>query len=301
MTEDRPSIASLWNFADPAASEAAFRSALERAEAAGALGFAAELRTQIARTLGLRSRFVEADALLDEVEATLPTAGSVARLRYLLERGRVRNSSGRRAEAGKWFLEAWDLGREIGEHSLAVDAAHMLGICEEPEAALAWSHRAMEYAEQCGDPAARKWLGALYNNTGWTHFDRGELDAALDLLSRGLEWRRDQPDPEPIRIARWSVARLWRALGRVEEALAEQQSLASEYARIERESGYVAEELGECLLALGRDAEARPHFANAHRLLSADNWLVANEPERLMRLAQLAQDAAPMPGNRDSS
>lgn len=52
------------------------------------------------------------------------------------------------------------------------------------------------------------------------------------------------------------------------------------------------EELGECLLALGRPAEARPHFSRphfsrAHELLSQDLWLREHEPERLTRLATL--------------
>ncbi|MCC7020269.1 MAG: hypothetical protein IT332_10965 [Ardenticatenales bacterium] len=35
-------------------------------------------------------------------------------------------------------------------------------------------------------------------------------------------------------------------------------------------------------------ARARPHFARAHALLSADAWFVANEPARLARLAKMA-------------
>ena len=52
---------------------------------------------------------------------------------------------------------------------------------------------------------------------------------------------------------------------------------------------YVFEELGECLLALGRVSESRPWFAKAHTELSKDAWLTANEKPRLDRLATLAQ------------
>jgi hypothetical protein len=49
----------------------------------------------------------------------------------------------------------------------------------------------------------------------------------------------------------------------------------------------VDEELGECLLALGRADEARRYFALAYEKLSADSWLVQNESARLERLRAL--------------
>jgi tetratricopeptide (TPR) repeat protein len=81
-----------------------------------------------------------------------------------------------------------------------------------------------------------------------------------------------------------------RALGRIEEALAMRQALFAGYQRSLDENGYVSEELGECLLALGHPAEARPHFQRAYALLSQDIWLAANEPDRLARLQRLGTD-----------
>jgi hypothetical protein len=49
--------------------------------------------------------------------------------------------------------------------------------------------------------------------------------------------------------------------------------------------GYVFEEIAECLLALGRDDEARPSFARAYELLSRDPDEV--DPVRLERLRAL--------------
>ncbi len=51
--------------------------------------------------------------------------------------------------------------------------------------------------------------------------------------------------------------------------------------------GYVEEEIGECLLALGQIEEARPWFAVAYRRLQREAWLRAEEPERLARLKEL--------------
>ncbi|HSI33415.1 MAG: tetratricopeptide repeat protein, partial [Phycisphaerae bacterium] len=53
--------------------------------------------------------------------------------------------------------------------------------------------------------------------------------------------------------------------------------------------GYVYEEIGECLLTMGRRDEARPHFARAHALLSVDPWFPPNQPDRLARLKQLGE------------
>lgn len=67
-------VRALWDFADPARSEATFRGHLR-----GASGdLALSLQTQIARSLGLRSRLDEVHALLDQVEIPLPEAGPVA-------------------------------------------------------------------------------------------------------------------------------------------------------------------------------------------------------------------------------
>jgi Flp pilus assembly protein TadD len=84
-------------------------------------------------------------------------------------------------------------------------------------------------------------------------------------------------------MAQWAVARGLRSLRRYDEALAIQQDLAGKV----DSDGYVQEELGELMLAMGRSDEARPHFARAHAVLSQDEWLASNEPTRLARLAEL--------------
>ena len=84
----------LWDYEDPAGTEPKFRELLPRAEAAGNRSLVLQIRTQLARTLGLQKRWDEAHAELDDVERSLPEAPDVVRVRYLLERGRVFRSSG---------------------------------------------------------------------------------------------------------------------------------------------------------------------------------------------------------------
>jgi tetratricopeptide (TPR) repeat protein len=199
------------------------------------------------------------------------------------------NSSGKPDEAGPLFREAWERGIEQGQDALAVDAAHRLGIVEPPETQLEWNLRALEFAEQSSDPGAQRWCGSLYNNIGWTYHDQGRFEEALVTFRRALDWRESAGEAKAITIAPWSVARALRSLGRCDEALSIQRDLLSELERLGERDGYVHEELGECLLALGQFDEAQPHFSLAYETLAADPWLVEHEPARLERLHSLGR------------
>ena len=287
LAQPLPDFIPLWDFDHPDSTEQRFRALLPAAEASHDVDYLAQLMTQIARTEGLQRRFDDAHRTLDRVEPMLRADLSKARVRYLLERGRTFNSSGNTEEAKTLFLAAWDLAREGKVEGLAVDAAHMMAIAEEPIAAIEWNNRAIAYAEKASDPKARDWLGSLYNNQGWAYHDMGDYAKAIDLFERAQAWREAKQSLPEIRIAKWCVARCLRSLGRVDEALARQQALLTEFGAAGEEDGYCQEELGECLLLLHREAEARPHFERAYALLSKDPWLVADEAPRLERLRRL--------------
>jgi tetratricopeptide (TPR) repeat protein len=282
----------LWDFGDPAASETRFRQRLSELGAEADPAQVAETQTQLARSQGLQRHFDEAHATLDSVEARLAEAPARVQARYALERGRVFNSSDQPERAAPYFESAWEQARAAGEDGLAVDAAHMLGIVEPGEQGMAWNLKAVELARASAQPAANHWQGSLYNNIGWSYFDAGHYEDALDMFEQALVWRQANDTEKEIRIARWCIARDLRALGRIEEALAIQQALFADYQQSLNEDGYVSEELGECLLALGRPDEARPHFQRAYDLLSQDIWLTANEADRLARLQRLASGEA---------
>jgi tetratricopeptide (TPR) repeat protein len=282
-----PNFDSWWDYNQPAATEQRFRALEPQAAASGDAGYHAELLTQIARAEGLQRNFAAAHATLDAALELIGPEQPRARIRYLLERGRAFNSAQQPDRARPLFLEAWELGRARHEDFYAVDAAHMLGIVAAPREKLAWEQRALELAEASDQPRARTWLGSLYNNMGWSHHDLAEHAQALDLFKKALAEREAAGDSGAIRIARWCVARALRSLGRYDKALAAQCALAGELAQAGAGDGYVDEELGECLLALGRPDEARPYFARAFAELSQDTWLAAAEPARIERLRAL--------------
>jgi tetratricopeptide (TPR) repeat protein len=288
MAPTLPEIRKLWNFQDPAGTGAKFREFLPAARASGDRAYLAELLSQIARTEGLQLRFDEADRVLDEAESLLGDGMARARVLCLLERGRARNSSKRQEEAKPFFLKAWDEARAAGLGGLAVDAAHMMAIAEMPDGSLPWNRRAIEFAEASPDPAAKAWLGSLYNNTGWDHHNAGRFGEALDLFRRNQAFAEGKGDVAGARVARWTVARALRSLGRTEEALAAQEVLRAEYEAAGEPDGYVFEEIAECLLLLGRGDEARPWFGKAWGILSKDPWLLRDEARRLERMRGLA-------------
>ncbi|WP_438311698.1 tetratricopeptide repeat protein [Sporosarcina sp. FA9] len=276
-----------WDYNHPEETERKFMSLLTQSEDSGNVGYLAELLTQVARSQGLQAKYETAHKTLDRAEKLLTKDLVVARIRYFLERGRVFNSSSRQLDAIPLFLNAWELGIQSNEQHYAVDAAHMLGIAESTqEKRMEWNLKALDYAEKC--PKGSRWLGSLYNNIGWAHVESGKLEEALELFMRALEFRKVQGNPNTVFIAKWSVAKVLRLTGRVDESFAIQKELLAETEQTTEPSGYVYEEIAECLLLLNRKEEARPYFSFCYDRFVLDHWLVTNEPERIARIKESA-------------
>ena len=284
----------LWDFDNPAASEARFRAELARFPDRSRE--AAEAATQVARAEGLQRKFTDADRTLDAVQRTLATQPARVRVRYLLERGRRDNSSQRRPEAIAWFEEALAASSNDTQEGAAyyrVDALHMLAIASPPDRQIEWHQRAIAEASRADDARTRNWRASLLHNLGWTLHDRGDYAAALDCWQQALAAREAAHDVSRTRVARWTVARGLRSLGRLDEAWAIQRALADELQAADAPDGYVFEELAEIALARGDRAAARPWAAKAIARLRDDPDLQANDAARLARLADLAK---PLPG-----
>lgn len=277
-----------WNYNEPESTESKFKELLPDISFEEHPDEHLQLLTQIARTLGLQQKFTEAHQQLDEVEKKLSDETAIASIRYLLERGRTFNSSNNKDQALPLFVQAWELALEHHADFHAVDAAHMVAIVEAPENQLEWNERAMNLAEKSEDPRSKGWLGSLYNNIGWTYHDLGQYEDALAVFEKGFAWQQEHKRLQEMHIAKWCIGRTQRSLGNVELALRLQKDLAEEIKKAGLpEDGYVAEEIGECLLILEQPEKARPHFMKAWELLSKDPWLRQNEGARLDRLKTL--------------
>lgn len=272
MTSEQ--IDQLWDIDDPKAGFQALQKALAEHP-----GSADEIHTQICRSLGLQDKFAEGWAELAKV-SDHPT--DIVRIRTMLEAGRLRNSSGDPKAAVPHFQAALDLAAAKGFDFYAVDAAHMLGIATSGQTSVDWNEKALAMAASSADKRAQRWKGSLLNNLGWTYHDAGDFDKALEKFVAAQKFREEAGDRKRERIARYAVARCYRSMKRHTEALEILEDLIKG-----PEDGYVSEELGENLLAIGKKDEAKPHFKRAYELLSQDDWMKKNEAARLERLKQL--------------
>ncbi|MCK4653456.1 MAG: tetratricopeptide repeat protein [Candidatus Cloacimonetes bacterium] len=289
-----PNFDSMWDYQNPKETEKKFKEILpmlkDSPESTYDAGYHAELLTQIARTQGMQGKFEEAHKTLDQVYSMLTANLKTAKIRYLLERGRVYNSSGNSLKSRTFFLEAWNFVMDNLLDIYAIDAAHMMGIVEVPEKQLEWSLKALEVTERTDDKRAKGWLGSLYNNIGWTYHDSGEYEQALELFQKGLEWRKTRNNEQATRIAKWNVGRCLRSLKKNDEALQIQNELLQEFEEKQIEQdGYVFEELAELYLIKNNQSEAKKYFKLAYEYLSKDEWLEANEPDRIKRLKKLGE------------
>lgn len=284
----------LWDFDHPNVSQARFAEEARRYPPQSRE--AMEATTQVARAEGLQRHFDDADKTLDRVQRALDSQPQRVRVRYLLERGRRENSSGHAQKAVEWFqqaLAASEHDKLPGASYYRVDALHMLAIASPPEQQLAWHRRSLADASAATEARTQKWRASLLNNLGWTLHDRGDYAEALDVWQQALAAHEAARNVALARIARWTVARGLRSLGRLDEAWSMQLALADEFASINAPDGYVFEELAEIAMLRNDRETARTWAEKAYALLREDPDMRANNADRLARLADLAKRRVP--------
>jgi tetratricopeptide (TPR) repeat protein len=179
----------LWDFDDLDTSERRLQAQLEREDSDAGR---AEVLTQLARVQGLRDDFEGCGQLLDKAEV-LGRESPVAQVRLGLERGRMFRSSGDLEAALPLFQSALERALATGESFLAGDAVHMCAIAvTDRDAMEEWTRRGLELAER--EPEAAYWAGPLLNNLGWSYFDAGKYERALELFEEALDVRERDPD-----------------------------------------------------------------------------------------------------------
>jgi tetratricopeptide (TPR) repeat protein len=256
-------LSSLWDFSRPDVSEQRFRAALLTASEDDAL----ILRTQIARSLGLRRDFERAREELRAVAKELDRAGAEARTRYFLELGRTYASAAHPAElqtpqaselARSAYRQAIELARTASLDGLAIDAIHMMAFVDTDAAdQLTWAEEALRIVESSTQPAARRWEASIRNNLGHALHQLGRYDEALVQLRQAVAIRERGTSAEATRTAHWMVARTLRAMGRVDEALKIQLRLEREADLAGKPDHYVFEELRLLYASKGEPDRAR--------------------------------------------
>ena len=225
----------LWDFSDPAGSEARFREAADHhGEPVRSV-----LLTQVARALGLQGRYAEAHDLLD----ALPTGDPEVGVRVDLERGRLLRSSGDDESALPLFGTAAADAARSGLEALEVDALHMVALNVPAEQQVAAGYRALAIARSASDQRARDWDASLLNNIGMAHAEAGDWGAALAAFEDARGARERIGDDERTRVARWMVGWALRNLGHTTRAREVQLALKAELDALGLVDPHVDEEL----------------------------------------------------------
>ena len=208
MTLAQTTLDDLWDFSDASGSEQRIRAAL--ADSADATE-TRELRTQLARALGLQERFTEAHGMLDALDLDDP----VVAVRYSLERGRLHNSAGAPVEAARHFRRAAELAEPPATPDLTflrIDALHMLAIAE-PEGAEDHTAQAVRELAAVDDPRTLRWLVGLHNNLGWHRFDVGDAAGALEEFEASMDAAEKYGTPSQVTAAGEAIAEARAAAG----------------------------------------------------------------------------------------
>jgi tetratricopeptide (TPR) repeat protein len=280
----------IWNASDPKASEVSFRELLSAAE--GDPSRLVELNSYIARSESAQGKLAEAKASLQKAEHLLeatPACRVSAKIRWLLEVGRLYILERTPSQARIRSAEAWTLALQSGEDYLAVDAALMMAEIEPQKVQQEWIRRAIQLAESSSLGGTKRWLGSLYTSLGWKQFELRQHTACLATFEKALtHLKADGSDRERF-VAQWAIGKVLRILGRGEEALTIQNALLAELNIGGAKDGRLFEELAECLHSLKRTPEAKIYFELAYRELSVDPWVMDNEPAKLKRLKDLGQ------------
>jgi len=256
----------LWDFSKPALSEERFRAALATAQGDDAL----VLKTQIARSWGLRREFERARQVLAEVEPALKTSGAEAQVRYWLELGRTYSSATpddasqtddvkRRARSA--YDNALAIAKSAKLDSLAIDTLHMYAFVDRnPVEEIKWVDQGLAILQASTQPDAKDWEASLRNNRGYALQQLKRYDEALAEFKLSLAAREKQGRPRGIRIAHWMIANTYRLMGRLDEARDIQLRLEREWDADKEPDPYVFEELEAIFKAQG-NAERAAHYA----------------------------------------
>lgn len=281
---------------DPAEIEKNLRMLLPRAEVLEDMSIYLQILSQIALTQAMQKNFEAAHETLNVAEKLLTSKDHLARVRIILERGRVFMQSGNNEAARPLFEQSFDLSKEHEFDYHTINAAHMMPfVVKTVEEKMKWNELAIQLAEQTSLPRAKGWLGALYNNLGQAYLESEQYEKALNTFKKAQVLREKEGYLPNVRVAKWAVARTLRLLNRADEALCILLSLMEEYdfqthsGKLDLPEemhlytrGLVYEELAEVYIA-----KAKLCARLAYEGLSNNEWVQRLEPKKLERLKQL--------------
>lgn len=288
----------LWALGDPIVIEKNLRELLPQAREFQDSSIYLQILSQVALTQALQQKFDEAHRTLNDAEQLLTPEQDLARVRILLERGRIFQQAEEIVKAKPLFLASYELSSKNHFDYHTINAAHMIAIIEDRvDEKIKWNQLAIELAQKTDDSNASRWVGSLYNNLGHNYMEAVDFGKALDVFSHALKIREQEAYVPNIRVAKWQVAKALRLLGRLNEAEAILCPLLAEYDILSKNNnldlpfemfkllrGWVYEELAEIY-----HAKASSYAIFAYDDLSKNSMFNKTESKRLERLKQIQQ------------
>ncbi|CUH84848.1 tetratricopeptide repeat protein [Thalassovita mediterranea] len=274
----------LWDFDDLTATKARFEAALA---AASAPEDQITCLSQLARIAGLDQDFTLGETLLDQARAIGPSPATQARI--TLETARLAHAEGRAATAATLYHQAATQARNAGALDVALEALNEQAKGVPTAVALAIVDQGETLTRNT--PALRHHLGPLYQQTGRSLFEEGDLSGALEMFQRDHALRRSLGQAAERHAAGLHIARTLRMLGRFAETSDQLQNLVVELGPHGRGLGEVFEERAELAHATGKPDEARQYALDARARFEKRGMSADTHPSRFMRLAMLAGEA----------
>lgn len=286
----------LWGLGDPMIVEKKLQELLPQAKALKDHSIYLQILSQIALAQAVQQKFDSAHKILNDAEALLTPDHALAKVRILLERGRVYQQAEKISEARTYFERSFDLSKERNFDYHTINAAHMIAIVEDKTAdKIKWNQLALNLALKTSDQRASLWLGPLFNNLGRNYLEEKQFDKALSAFQKALEYREKEAYVPNILFAKWAVARALRSLDRLDDALDIQNVLAKELEALAKDRkveapaemvalmhGFVYEELAEIY-----HAKAKKCASIAYEDLCNNPMFTKYEKQRLKRLKTL--------------
>ncbi|MCA8940274.1 MAG: hypothetical protein KDB07_10710 [Planctomycetes bacterium] len=188
MTEPAPSEAkkladeavALYNNRDYAAASPALVAAGEACQS-GEESLRLKVWSLAARAKTIQGNLTEGEPLLERARAAREGADADALASFGVVEGIFIRERGDKEAAKAYFIKLADFCEENQLYAKAVDAIHHIAIVAPADEQEHWALKGIEAAERGGD-ATKGWLGALWNNLGWTYDEAGEHEKALDAL-----------------------------------------------------------------------------------------------------------------------
>ena len=261
-----------------------------------------QILSQIALAQAMQQKFDIAHQTLDEAQKLLEPQYKLAKIRLLLERGRVYHQSDRLDQALFFFIQSYDLSKLSPEFDFhTVNASHMVAIVEtHTEGKIEWNKRAINLAEQTKDERCHAWLGPIYNNLAQNYIEAEKYQEALQAFDKCKTHAEERGDQIVIRGALWGMGRALRGLNKLDQALDIQNNLLKEYEKISDQGllpmeliyvgrGLVYEELAEIYFAKRSGEQSQKYARLAYEGLSKDAWMKKLYPKRIQRLLELGK------------